>query len=48
MSNVGRSLSLEGIQMNVLYSIICEYFIIFEFGHTHWKYQAQQKMKMTN
>ena len=29
MSNVGSSLSLEGTQMNVLYSIICEYCIIF-------------------
>ena len=41
MSNVGSSLSLEGTQMNVLYSIICEYCIILESGHSHWKDQAK-------
>ena len=44
MSNVGSSLSLEGTQMNVVYSIICEYCIIFGV----WSQSLKRSSKIEN
>ena len=44
MSNVGRSLSQEGTEMNVLYSIICGYCIIFGV----WSKSLKRSSKIEN
>ena len=44
MSSVGSSLSLEGTQMNVLHSIICEYCIIFGV----WSQSLERSSKIEN